>query len=188
MKFMLILEISATVLGLIYLILLIKENIWCWFFGAISSLLSIILFYYSQLYSEAILYFYYVVMAGYGYTIWSRQLEGKPLEISQYPFGKLLKLVILSALFGLCLGFGFYKWTDADLPFIDSQTTMFSFLATYLEAHKILSGWIIWIIVNGLTIGIYAFKGLFFYSGLMLIYFVLSILGYYYWKKKLQLQ
>ena len=60
------LELIAVILGLIYLILLIKEKIACWIFGILSSAISIYLFYSIQLYSEAILYFYYVIIGIYG--------------------------------------------------------------------------------------------------------------------------
>ena len=177
------LEVSATSLGLVFLILLIRENIWCWLFGAVSSVLSILLFYYSHLYAEAVLYIYYVIMAGYGYCIWSRPKGGKSLKITDYTAGKNLKMIFIAVVLGLGLGCGLSKWSDADLPFIDSQTTMFSFVATYLEAHKILSGWIFWIVVNAATIGLYAYKGLIFYSGLMVIYLGLSFYGYFEWKR-----
>lgn len=185
MNELLLLEIAATVLGLLFLILLIKENIWCWVFGGMSSFLSIILFYYSQLYAEAILYFYYVIIAVYGYFIWSRSRQkGKSLPITDISLIKSLLFVLIGGIVGLLLGIILERNTDADLPYVDAQTTIFSFLASYLEAHKILSGWIFWIIINAITIGMYSFKGLYFYAGLMVVYFSLSVFGYFQWKKQ----
>ncbi|MDG2449160.1 MAG: nicotinamide riboside transporter PnuC [Saprospiraceae bacterium] len=185
MNQLLILEVSATILGVIYLVLLIKEIIWCWLFGAVSSLLSIILFFQLQLYSEAILYSFYVVMAAYGYLIWKKGQDGKELPISDMMPSKKIISIAGGLILGLTLGFGMNKYTDADLPFADAQTTAFSFIATFLEAHKIVFGWIIWIVVNGATIALYGYKGLYFYSGLMVVYLALSVYGFLDWKKKM---
>ena len=78
-----------------------------------------------------------------------------------------------------------YTCTAATSPYLDALTTIFSFFATYLEAKKILSAWIYWIIINGLTIGLYLTKGLDIYSTLSVIYFVMSFVGYVKWKKEL---
>ena len=82
------LELIAVILGLIYLILLIKEKIACWIFGILSSAISIYLFYSIQLYSEAILYFYYVLIGIYGFWLWSTQRGRKEvfsrLQISSF--------------------------------------------------------------------------------------------------------
>ena len=187
MNFLLILEIFATLLGFIYLVLLIKENIWCWFFGAVSSLLSIVLFYHSHLYSESILYAFYVIMAAYGYRVWKKAGdEGNPLLISDIKVPTKVKTVIGGLIVGILIGLGMNRYTDADLPYVDAQTTAFSFIATFLEAHKILFGWIIWILANGATIVLYGHKGLYFYSGLMVVYLGLSFYGYFDWVKKMK--
>ena len=151
--------------------------------------MSIVLFYKTQLYSEAILYFYYVIIAGYGYHLWSsaRKKNGE-LSIADYPLKKNALFTIIAGSLGLLLGYFFDKNTDADQPYLDAQTTMFSFLASYLEAHKILSGWIFWIVINAVTIGLYTYKDLYFYAALMVAYLVLSFIGFSTWKKNLMSQ
>ena len=52
--FLTAIEILSVVFNLIYLVLLIKENIWCWPNGIIASILSVYLFVEAKLYSEAI--------------------------------------------------------------------------------------------------------------------------------------
>ena len=74
-------------------------------------------------------------------------------------------------------------YTDADKPFADSTSTIFSFLASYMEAHRILSSWIYWIAINLFTIWLYLDKGFQLYAGLMVIYFLLSVAGYLQWRK-----
>ena len=88
---------------------------------------------------------------------------------------------------GLLLSFGlgyvFDTYTDAEKPYLDASTTTFSLFASVLEARKILSGWAYWIVINGVTVGLYFSKSLDIYAGLMVIYFVMSIVGYFQWRK-----
>lgn len=189
MDLYLTIEIVSVVLGLIYLLLLIKQNINCWWFGIIASLLSIFLFYNSKLYSEAILHTYYVFMGFFGYYTWSQAIpnsKGKTgLLISEKGFSFHAQVISFSSLVAMLLAWIFDNFTDASSPYLDAFTTIFSFSATYLEAKKVLSGWIYWIVINGLTIALYSNKGLDYYSGLTLIYFIMSFVGYFKWKKEL---
>ncbi|MGB1931657.1 MAG: nicotinamide riboside transporter PnuC [Flavobacteriales bacterium] len=189
MDLFLIIEIVSVILGLVYLILLIKQNINCWWFGIAASLLSIFLFYNSKLYSEAILYTYYVFMGFYGYYSWSRTIPNSVgstgLLISEKGLNFHIQAIGFSSLVAISLAWIFDNFTDASSPYLDAFTTIFSFLATYLEAKKVLSAWIYWIIINGFTIGLYLTKGLDIYSTLFVIYFVMSFVGYVKWKKEL---
>jgi len=186
--YFLIIEILSVLFGLIFLILLIKENIFCWLFGIVGSALSIVLFYHSKLYSESILYSYYVVIGFYGFYLWSRKNKddlGKTNFLNISDRGLIFHIYSISAasILALILAWFFDNYTDADWPYLDAFTTSFSFLATYLETKKILSSWVYWIIINGTTIGLYYSKGLDYYSGLTLVYFIMSFVGYMRWKR-----
>jgi len=179
-----IIEVLAVVFGLIYIWLLIKERIECWIFGILGSLLSIFLFVHTKLYSEAILYSYYVVVGFYGYYLWSRKSkDDSVLRISDVNPVNHVYYILSSCVLAFSLAWFFNAYTDAERPYIDSFTTVFSFLATFLEAKKVLSSWKYWIVINGLTIGLYFDKGLDIYAGLILVYFIMSFVGYFKWKK-----
>lgn len=174
-------EIVATVTSLGYLLLLIRQNIWCWPLAIISGGLSIYLFFESKLYSESLLYGYYILIAIYGWWNWSRPKEA--LKVSTWKPKYHLITIPIGLVIALGLGQIFVMYTDADKPYLDATTTIFSLIASILEARKILSGWIYWIIINGVTVGLYFSKSLDIYAGLMVIYFMLSIVGYRQWKK-----
>ena len=79
-------EFTAVVFGIVYLLLAMRENVWCWSVGAVSTLIFTVLFYHTKLYMEAILQLYYVIMAIYGW--WQWQHGGKQhstLSISRWP-------------------------------------------------------------------------------------------------------
>lgn len=186
MSLFLVIEILAAVFGLLYLWLLIKEKIVCWLFGILSSSLSIFLFVNTKLYSEAVLYSYYVIIGFYAYYLWSRKSnsDSSPqLKISDVNSKNHIYFILSACVLALSLAWFFNVYTDAERPYIDAFTTVFSFLATYLEAKKILSSWKYWIVINGVTIGLYLDKGLDIYAGLIVVYFVMSFVGYSKWKK-----
>ncbi len=183
-----VIEIISVLFGLTFLVLLISQNILCWWFGIVGSLLSIFLFYHTKLYSEAILYTYYVLMGFYGYYSWSnnKPKNNLTLAVSEKGLSFHLMAIVSSALTAIYLGWYFENYSDANSPYLDALTTIFSFLATYLEAKKILSAWIYWIIINGFTIVLYLTKGLDIYATLFVVYFIMSFIGYFKWKKSLE--
>ena len=184
----LILEVIAVILNLIYLFLLIREQNSCWFFGISGSIVSIYIFYSIGLYSESILYIYYVVIGIYGYLLWKKkEYEREALKVQTIHLKKHLLLVISGIIISVVIGFYFKMNTDAVNPYLDTFTTVFSFIASFLEAKKILSSWVFLIIINTATIALYFQQGLLLYVLLTVIYIVFSIIGYLEWKKKLSL-
>jgi nicotinamide mononucleotide transporter len=141
------------------------------------------------LYSECILYSFYVVIGIYGYFLWSkRNGEESSLEITKWALTNHISALIIGIIFSITVGYYFDNFTDADKSYLDAFTTIFSFLASYMEAKKVLTAWVFWIILNGLSIYLYFSKGLNIYALLALIYFVISFYGYYEWKRKYNLQ
>ena len=131
------LEIIAVTCGLIYLILLIKEQIVCWIFGIVGSLLSIILFYKTQLYSEAILYVYYVIIGIYGWVYWKKSTQNnQAFKVTDLSIKKYTILILIGEVLSLLLGYFFSNYTDAAAPYLDAHTTIFSFIASYMEVKK----------------------------------------------------
>ena len=181
MSLLLIIEIVATATSLGYLFLLIRQNSWCWPLAFVSALLSIYHFYESKLYAESRLYGYYALIAVYGWWSWSRPKT--PLKIAVWKPEYHIAIILIGAAASIGLGYFLATNTDADKPFLDTATTIFSFAASILEAKKVLSGWVYWIIINGVTAGLYFSKSINIYAALMVVYFVMSIIGYQQWRK-----
>lgn len=184
-----ILEILGVTFNLLYLILLIQEKIVCWIFGILGSAISIWLFMRMNLYSESILYVFYVLIGFYGYYSWNHtDKNNETLPITTWKYMPHVISLIVGLFTGYGLGYYFDTYTDAQNAYFDAYTTVFSFIASYMEAKKILSSWIFWIIINGATIFLYSSRGLDIYSLLTVVYFVSSFVGYFTWKKKLDLE
>ncbi|TNE35656.1 nicotinamide riboside transporter PnuC [bacterium] len=184
MDYKIFIEIIGTLLNLIFLILVIKENIWCWIFGIVGSLVSIILFIQTKLYSEAILYSYYVIMGVYGWIKWNKKSNDEVvLQVTESPVYVHIIWIVVCFILLISLGWFFDNYTDANNPYMDAFTTIFAFLATYFEAIKLRSAWYYWIVINGVSIWLYLQRGLEIYSILMFVYFILSFVGLISWHK-----
>ncbi len=184
-----ILEITGVTLNLLFLILLIQEKIMCWIFGILGSAISIWLFMRMNLYSESILYVFYVVIGFYGYYSWNhKDKNNETIHIAKWKYMPHVIALVTGLFTGYGLGYYFDTYTDAKNAYFDAYTTVFSFIASYMEAKKILSSWIFWIIINGATVFLYSSRGLDIYSLLTVVYFITSFVGYVNWKKKFTLE
>ena len=184
-----LIEKISVVLNLIYLFLLIKENIWCWIFGIVGSLLGGLVFLNVNLYSESILYgFFYTLIGIYGWYTWTNNSNEKDFIISKGSIKNIALTILVGIGLSSLLGYFFYKNTDANNPFVDAHTTVFSLIASYMQANKVLANWIFWIIINGVSVGLYWVRGLNFLPWLMVIYFISSFVGLYEWNRRYQRQ
>ena len=179
----LVVEILATGANLVFIILLIREKILCWPFGIAGSLLSIYLFVDARLYSRRFstcsmrLWVSGAGCAGTG----SMELDNNPM----------IAWRLHSALPGSWLPAALSPWgwamvqylTDAERPFFDAFTTIFSFVATYMEVTKVLEAWGYWLVLNLASIWLYHDRSLDIYAGLIGLYAILSVWGLISWRR-----
>lgn len=180
-----IVEWTAVLLNLLFLYLLIREIVWCWPFGILASGLSIFLFLHAKLPSEAILYSYYVAIGIYGWVVWTKKRE-QPLRIKRYPIWLHGALIVGGIGLSLALGKFFEGKSYAEKTYADAFSTIFSFIASFLEAQKVLFGWLYWIVLNFFSVWLYHVRGLDIYAGQMVIFGFVSIWGMYNWWNKYQ--
>ncbi len=184
-----IIEIIAVASGITHVYLLTREKIIAWPFGLLSVGLYIYIFAEARLYSDMLLHFIYVLLNIYGWWNWAnKRPEEEDLPVTRLNRGEILiwSVVIIA---------GFLAWgtlmkanTNADFPYPDAFTTVASLVAQFLLARKKLDNWVIWIIVDVVAINIYALKGLYFTTGLYVMYLLLSAKGWWDWRKSLMEQ
>ncbi len=189
-------EVLATVLGIIYVILAAKESVWCWPVGFFSTLIYTILFWEGQLPMQALLNFYYMGMAVYGFILWKRSnkkvadtgadagnVESEEhLVISNWSRKKHFIVIPVGLLLSLSIGYYLSSNTETRLPYLDSAVMIFSMVATWLLAHKILQTWLYWLVVDSAAIILYWQTGYYVTIILFMVYLVLSVYGYRRWK------
>ena len=75
------------------------------------------------------------------------------------------------------------NYTQASFPYLDSATTCFAVMTTYLVAKKVLENWFYWIVINTVSIYLYFSKGLMLTTALFVVYVFMAIAGYFMWRK-----
>lgn len=183
------LEIIGFVAAMIYLYFSIKQNIWLWPLGIITSLAYILLFYQQKIYGYAALNGYYVIISIYGWHLWWR--NAKKSENTQMPDLPLHATRLLQIIFvGLILWFIFYlilsRLTDSVIPIGDSFTTAFSVVATWMLARKYLENWILWIVIDSIAAVLYWYQEMLLTTLLYLVYAVMAVIGYFQWVRSMK--
>lgn len=177
-------ELAAVVLAIAYLLLAIRQNIWCWLCAAISTAIYVMLFAGARLYMESALNVFYFGMAVYGWRVWrAGRSETTELPVSVWP--RRVHVVALVLIIGLSATSGvlLQRYTDAAYPYVDSATTFAAIWATFLVARKVLENWWYWLVIDAASIFIYWSRELQLTALLFAVYVVLIPIGLICWTR-----
>jgi len=177
-------EILGVVFSVLYLLLSIRQNILLWPAGMISALLYMAVFFHSKFYADMGLNAYYFFISIYGWILWKKGGKGKEERpVSRIRRRTALFLLAITALAFLGIAFLLKNYTDSPIPYWDALTTAMSFTATWMLARKILEHWIVWIVVDVISMALYLYRGLYPTMILFAIYTTMAVIGYIEWKK-----
>lgn len=176
-------EAIAVFLAIAYLLLAMRQNIWCWVAAFFSTLIYSVLFWDVSLLMESALNVYYLVMAIYGWYCWTHGKNNDDLEISSWGVKTHVKVIISLALISVVLGYVMSTYTSADFAYLDSTTTVFAVFTTYMVAKKVLENWIYWIVIDAVSIYLYVNKEFYLTAALFVAYCILAYIGYRQWKE-----
>ncbi len=192
------LEIFGTIVGLIYLWLEYKANIYLWLASIIMPAIYIYIFYNAGLYADFAINIYYLLIAIYGWFAWkysfqifpssSKKNREEELKISSIPKKIWMRLIPVYLILQFIITWVLITYTNSNVPWLDSFTTSVSIIAMWMLARKYIEQWLVWIVVDVVSVGLYIYKDLYFTSVLYALYAVIAILGYIKWKKMMQLE
>jgi len=209
------LELIAAVLGVISVFYAKKEDIKVYPTGVVSTALYIFLLYRWQLYGDLIINIYYTMMSIYGWYMWARVIDTydskiviSRLTIRDYVIS--LSIFVFSSAFVL-LVYLYYDVIARDMsfantldfiwghitsgsilefrkitPYLDTFTTGAAFAAMWMMANKKLESWVLWILVNIVSVPLYFVKGFGFTGIQYFVFLVLAFLGYNAWRNSLK--
>jgi nicotinamide mononucleotide transporter len=182
------LEVIAFVLALAMVGCNIREIHWGWPLAAISSGLYFALFWRSKLYGDAALQVFFAAMALWGWLQWLRgqREDGSALAVSRLtPSGRIWTLAACTVLWPVT-GLFLKHFTDTDVPWWDAFPTAVSVVGQFLLGRKFIENWLAWVAVNLVSVGLFAYKGLWLTAGLYTLFIVLSFVGWRAWQRKLR--
>ena len=178
------LEVAAVALGIAYLLLAMRESLWCWPAALASTSAFLIVFWRVNLLMETALQVYYIAMAIYGWWHWRHggpkdsTLTIRRWRLPQHALA-LLVVLVLTLISGTLLS----RQTDAALPYLDSFTTWGSIVTTWMVTQKILENWLYWLVIDAASLILYLDRELYLTAGLFLVYLIIVIFGFFAWRK-----
>ena len=178
------LEAAAVVLAILYLLLAIRQNIWCWLCAGISTAIYVYLFIDARLYMESALNVFYFGMAIYGWSVWYfGRTNGDELPVSVWHVSVHAYAMSAIVATSLVSGYLLNRYTDAAFPYLDSFTTWAAIWATFLVARKVLENWWYWLVIDVASIFIYWTRDLHLTSVLFIVYVIMIPFGLISWTR-----
>ena len=176
-------EIIGVVLAIGYLLLAVRQIIWCWLAWILSSLLYLYVMFNAGLYMEAALQIFYVAMGLYGWMQWRKGGTEDHLVVRRWGLGNHLFAVSVILILTLLSGEVLSNYTTAAMPFMDALTTWGAIVTTYMVAKKLIENWIYWFVIDSISIYLFISRELYFTAVLFFIYLFIIIIGYRSWKQ-----
>lgn len=188
MELKLLLQIIGVVLGLIYLYLEYKANIYLWIVGLIMPMVHGYLYFTSGLYADFCMQLYYVLAGIYGWIVWNNAPKNESKGAIQHtPLKEIPILFLIYAFLHVAIYFFLVKFTNSTVPVMDSFTTALCILAYWMLSKKYVEQWLVWLVVDATTVGLYIYKGIPITAGLYSLYTILAIVGYLRWRKLVEI-
>lgn len=181
-----ILEITGTILGLIYLYYEYRASSSLWIVNIIMSAIYTLIYFSEGIYALGSLSIYNILAAIYGILVWkySKTSEQKELPITSIPKKVLVNSSIVMLLISAAFIYFLHKISDSgDLLYntLDGLASSATIISLYWLAKKYKEQWFGWIFVNFISVVLYLITGLYFTAGLYLIYTIVAVAGYKKW-------
>lgn len=185
------LEWTAAITSLLCVWLTVRNNIWNWFWGFIGVILYGIIFWNYKNYANCGLQIlYFLPIQFIGWYVWMRCGPNKnddlpvTLLTPQARIGWASATVALTVILELVL-----HLTQDPLPFGDAVTTAMSIVAQYLQVHKKIENWWLWVAADVIySVYVFPIQHLYVSTGLYVIFTALAVKGTLDWMKILRTQ
>ena len=181
------LELVAVLIALAMVGCNIREIHWGWPLAIISSLLYLALFWRSKVYGQAVLQVSFALLALWGWAQWLRGVrsDGSALTVTRLTRPGRAIAIATCALLWPATSLLLKNFTDTDVPWWDAFPTAASLVGQFLLARKYIENWAVWIVVNIVSVGLFAYKELWLTAGLYAVFIALSVVGWRSWRQRL---
>jgi nicotinamide mononucleotide transporter len=183
-----LLNALALATGVAYALLAARRNRLCWIAGAVSSACAAILSALGKLPIQAALQVFYIGMSFYGWWSWSRSSSNGELAVGVWP--PAWHVVAALVLVGVSILGAYWLRPSAVAawPFLDSLTTSFSLLATWLAARARLENWLYWIVINAIMVFLFYAQRVWGMAVLSLLLMGIAVSGFIAWRRRYRAQ
>jgi nicotinamide mononucleotide transporter len=187
-------EVFGALTGIIYIFLEIRQTIWLWPVGILTSAVYVWVFFTGKLYADMSLQGYYLVISCLGWYWWARgsghtgmgEKVKVELRVTRLKPGTGIRLLAVFLLLYSGMWLVLTRLTDSPVPVRDSFITSLSIIATWMLARKIYEHWFLWIVVNSVASVVFLVRGLYPTVILYLVYGIMSFAGLKEWRKTIR--
>jgi nicotinamide mononucleotide transporter len=183
------LEIAADAVMAVSIFLAGRNNVHSWWIGVIGCSMLAVLFYTSKLYADVALQLFFIVTSLIGWRRWAAAGGGNGAAGLAISNARPVLIGLMSvaglaatAAYGLML----HLYTDAYAPFIDSAVLMFSIVAQFLLMGRRLQTWPFWLLVNTVSVPLYASRDLDVTAVLYAVFWVNALASWFFWRRQMR--
>ena len=123
----------------------------------------------------------------YGWYNWLFGGEQRDdLPVTRCAVGALVGLGVACLAGAFVLGWSLANYTDAAFPYWDNGVLVMSLAAMWLTARKKIENWIVWFVVNFISVPLYYAQDLPWYAALYALYIPMAVWGYASWRASMR--
>lgn len=164
--------------------LVARRSIWNYAFGIAAVALYAFIFWEARLYAVAGLQFLFLALNLYGLLNWRRaRAETGDVPVLHMTAREKLATALGIALLVAAVALLLARTTDAASPWWDSLNTGLSLAAQYWQARRRAETWAFWILVNLVSVGLYASQALWATAAVYGVLLAVAVYGWRAWKQ-----
>lgn len=181
-------SIIGAIIGLLYLYFEYKANIWMWPASIIMSVFYVYIFYSTWLYASMGIYMYFLIASVYGWIRWF--LKDRNVDTGEHIITRMNKRFVLPMIAAVLIVFGIiyfillrYSIDQSYVTIGDAFTTSLNVVALWMASRKWAEQWLLLIPANVISCCLLYVQGDIMSTGLFSVFFIVSILGYFKWRR-----
>lgn len=176
------LEIFATIFTLASVFLAMALKKLQYPIGIVGTILYFFVFWDMKLYFSAMLQVFFTVVQFYGWWYWSYGDKGKEPKIQYVSWTQFSVVTLVGTISFAYIASVFASiYSDAAMPFLDASIFGASVIAQWYLDRKKIQTWIVWFLVNVVSVFTYYSQGLYLTTGIYAFLLVNTYFGYRCW-------
>jgi nicotinamide mononucleotide transporter len=176
-----LLETIGFLSGVIWIALLIKEDVWGWLAGIISSGAYVFFFYRDNLFGDAALNVLYVILGILGWIWWAQGKDKSNGLRVEYSKSITLAVLAVGVVIGTSLLVPHFRAGGSPVPIPDASLFCTAVAAQYLQARKKIENWPLWVVVNAGYVAVYLYRGYYPTAILTVVFAIMAVVGWKNW-------